>query len=91
MATPQEIFEGVLQEQSDLFDLFKEDNKEILRKLPIEEIARVISQNPEDLEAAIGIGSDWMESNILPILEEQISKAQLQAVETTIGLQKSLK
>lgn len=90
MASAQEIFNDSLQDQMDTFRLIKNDLGIIIDKIPLEDVFNLLITNPEDTETPKGVLIDYINENLIPIIQGHIELAQVQAMDTFLDWEKAL-
>lgn len=90
MASAQEIFNDSLQDQMDTFRLIKNDLGIIIDNMPLENVFNLLITNLEDVETPKGVLIDYINENLIPIIEGHIELAQVQAMDTFLDWEKAL-
>ncbi len=90
MPSPQEIFNDSLQDQMDTFRLIKNDLGIIIDNIPLEDVFNLLITNLEDTETPKGVLIDYINENLIPIIQGHIELAQIQAMDTFLDWEKAL-
>ena len=80
--TTQELFEGPLQDQHDLFQIIRNDYDDKIKQFPIKDVGMILSEDPNDTDTAKMAVNEWIQSEILPLLEQHFHLSQKQALKT---------
>ena len=76
------VLQAIIQDFADVMTVFSDDSREIAKNIPINEITAYLMNNPDDIEGAFGILRTWVEEAWVPVILEQSTEIQKQAIRT---------